>query len=343
MRSTRVTAAKDKKVRRSRRVCSGAEKNVEQGSDNKLQVPSKDQKLTIRKQTPLALANVQAFASESEQRRIQSVRDKLTAVAANGNPNSIEATIAVGQAVENGEEQFPIGSSTTERKMNKRKRQNLMPTPQSGRTATQQSPGSAGGETPRKRCCKSDLKRCLRIGDILENDRVDEGILRERNNGNKLLARFDGESFIDCDNGRKYNSLTSWVKDRMIELGVLSANSNISGWNYAVVKRTENGYEQTIAVRQLVEETKKKMQALHNGINLKIDAPSTTHNGNGNNAHFFRQNMPFAVNSSTFLRTSNSAIGLTASPVDKKALQERLQAMRQEMSLMEQQLYGDMN
>lgn len=105
-----------------------------------------------------------------------------------------------------------------------------------------------------KRCCKSDLKKCLRAGDIIENNRVPEHILKTYNDGKRLLAVFDGQNFVDLQTEKSYRSVTNWVKDRMLSLNKISTTSNISGWDYAIVHR--DGY--TTTLRLLVEETKQK-------------------------------------------------------------------------------------
>lgn len=100
-----------------------------------------------------------------------------------------------------------------------------------------------------KRCCKKDLKRCLRVGEILEVTRVDQHYLDEYNNGEKIRARFTGQNFFDLSKNTKYRSLSQWVKKRLVDVGALGVNSNISGWDFVAVER--DGRKQ--ALRMLVD------------------------------------------------------------------------------------------
>lgn len=158
----------------------------------------------------------------------------------------------------------------------KRKRKNLLPTPTSGLTATQIESAEQGGDggelTPLsgKRCCKSDLKRCLRVGDWIENIRVPRHILETRNGGKKLLAQFDGQNFIDYQTEKHYRSISDWIKQRMLDLGAISETSNISGWDYAVVHRDGR----TTTLRLLVEETKQKMELMRSTMKEQCQSQS---------------------------------------------------------------------
>lgn len=209
---------------------------AQQTSDNRVHIPNEQETLLSRKQTESRPSTLSAILSERG--------DKDTTT----NPQ--------------------IGKESQEQQVAKEKttRKNLLPTPTSGLTATQvnddDEDDAADASTPTsgKRCCKSDLKRCLRVGDWIENIRIPQHILKARNDGKKLLAQFDGQNFIDYQTEKKYRSISDWIKQRMIDLNAISETSNISGWDYAVVHREGR----TTTLRLLVEETKQKMEMMRN-------------------------------------------------------------------------------
>lgn len=100
-------------------------------------------------------------------------------------------------------------------------------------TSPSTSPSSCGT----KRCCKQDLKRCLRIGETVEIIRVEQHLLDRYNQGRKIRAQFTGNELYDLDQNRSYRSLSRWVKQRMVDVCALSPTSNISGWDFVSVIR----------------------------------------------------------------------------------------------------------
>jgi len=153
--------------------------------------------------------------------------------------------------------------------------------------AAQQAKASSSGQkrknmsadkTPKssktKRCCKRDLKLCLHVGDLIENIRVDPDTLREKNGNQRLLAEFDGENFIDCYTNESFRSISDWVKKRMVSMVIISPKSNISGWDYTVVHRDGT----KVALRLLVENTKKKMERMRQGVGAGTGTLSASSN-----------------------------------------------------------------
>ena len=225
-------------------------------SDNRLQVPKKVA-LSSRKQTFVLPTTVESVAVVTDFSAAPEKDSKLTRSLLPQQENTDEDSIGTGK--------------------NKRKR--VLPSPTSGLTATQTDGNKSSEEeddellTPSsKRCCKSDLKRCLRAGDLIENSRVPEHILKARNGGKKLLAQFDGQNFIDMQTEKSYRSITNWVKDRMLDLGKISTTSNISGWDYAIVHREGR----TTTLRLLVEETKQKADQMRAAMKEQRDGTFTS-------------------------------------------------------------------
>lgn len=313
-----------------------------------------------------ATGNVGVFAAAAERANIEAARAELMRASGDttknvfaasaaallptsddgaGAPNSIMQTIARGRAVEqNAHHQGatkPVSAAADSgnemRTGTKRKRKKLLPTPTSGLTATQLTPlaNSTGAVKPSpnsKRCCKSDLKRCLRVGDWIENIRVNRKILEERNGNQKLLAQFDGENFIDYQTEEHYRSISDWVKRRMVDLGALSPKSNISGWDYAVVHREEaNQKWTTTTLRLLVEQTKQKMEMMRS--NMKEQRSS----GGGSSNSIVSPLTPIQFGSSTptgFL--SSNQFGNT--PQAPQRPQQQPQQQQQQQQQQRQQL-----
>lgn len=100
-----------------------------------------------------------------------------------------------------------------------------------------------------KRCCKQDLKRCLKVGEILEVTRVEQHYLDAFNQGEKIRGRFTGNDIFDLTQNIPYRSLSKWVKKRLVDVGALGHKSNISGWDFVAVER--DGRKQSL--RMLVE------------------------------------------------------------------------------------------
>lgn len=100
-----------------------------------------------------------------------------------------------------------------------------------------------------KHYCKRDLKRTLRVGEIVEVTRVDQHYLDAHNNGERIQSRFTGEDFYDLHTNMTYRSVSEWVKKRMVDVGALGHKSNISGYDYCAVER--DGRKQ--ALRMIVD------------------------------------------------------------------------------------------
>lgn len=224
----------------------------------------------------------------------------------------------------------------------KRKRKNLLPTPTSGLTATQITDDGDAAEgdgddkdsaTPpsAKRCCKSDLKRCLRVGDWIENIRIPRRILEEKNGGKKLLAQFDGQNFVDYQTEKEYRSISDWIKQRMLDLGAISESSNISGWDYAVVHRDGR----TTTLRLLVEETKQKMELMRTTMKEQRQNPSplTPSICTGSSPHTSQQ-QKFLAPTVGLISNPNNGIS------NDVLLINRLQNARQQVSELESLLYA---
>ena len=197
-----------------------------------------------------------------------------------------------------------------------------------------------------KRCCKSDLKKCLRAGDIIENNRVPEHILKANNDGKKLLAMFDGQNFIDLQTEKSYRSVTNWVKDRMLSLGKISTTSNISGWDYAIVHRDNR----TTTLRLLVEETKQKADQMRAAMKEQREGTFTSPLVS---TMFSESTSPLLGSSSSAILKTTSLQSKTSQPTfgvsgfagflktqpTEEALHQRLVELRDQVSEVERMLY----
>ena len=208
--------------------------NVEQSSDNPTIVPlQQPATLQVRHQTRNKALRGKSATDEQQINRVLANISSLDPALVN---SSSSAPIVVSR-----NSPHEIGTTS-------RKRKNSEPSvgPSVASVVSGNVSASRGfsdeSESPsesanKKRFCKSDLQLCLRSTDIIENEHVSRQVLDEKNLGQPLTARFDGKKFIDNTTGQEYRSISSWVKRRMVDLGVLKASSNISGWNYAVVHR----------------------------------------------------------------------------------------------------------
>lgn len=106
-----------------------------------------------------------------------------------------------------------------------------------------------------KRCCKNDLKQCLRVGEMLVINRVEQHFLDKYNNGEKIRSRFTGNDFYDLSTHTPYRSLSKWVKKRLVDVGALGIKSNISGWDFVSVER--DGKKQSL--RMIVDNENEKI------------------------------------------------------------------------------------
>ncbi len=302
-------------------------------SDNRLQVLQKVP-LTSRKQTALqalgtsANESVALVSDFSERQQNKVSRSLLPAE---------QTTVAKDEEVE-------------VEKNKKRKR--VLPTPTSGLTATHEEKSNSDDDellTPSsKRCCKSDLKRCLRAGDLIENSRVPEHILKQRNGGKKLLAQFDGQNFIDMQTEKSYRSITNWIKERMMDMGKISTTSNISGWDYAIVHRDGR----TTTLRLLVEETKQKADQMRVAMKEQREGTftspmlSTMFNDSssgtlGSSSSNILYNKP-----QTQLKPTFGMSNLLATPAEvssEAALHQRLMDLRNQVAEVEHHLYVTRN
>lgn len=118
-----------------------------------------------------------------------------------------------------------------------------------GRRAMCQSHEASTPSPSTKRCCKKDLQRCVRVGEILEVTRVEQHYLDAFNQGEKISGRFTGSDIFDLTQNITYRSLSKWVKKRLVDVGALGHKSNISGWDFVAVER--DGRKQSL--RMLVE------------------------------------------------------------------------------------------
>lgn len=299
-------------------------------SDNRLQTPGKAL-LSVRKQTALP-----------------AIESNGVAIVSDFAPNVTSDSIStITENIKNCHNDTKLSRSLLpqEDSLKSKAIKHVLPTPTSGLTATKNSDSDNDDaddtmSSSSKRCCKSDLKRCLRAGDIIENSRVPENILKAHNGGKKLLAQFDGQNFIDLQTEKSYRSVTNWVKDRMMELGKLSKSSNISGWDYAIVHREGR----TTTLRLLVEETKQKADQMRAAMKDQRDGTftspmlSTSFNDSGNallgssSNSIFKQT-PQMIMTPTFgmpsVMTNNEL------PTEKAALYKRLTDLRQQVAEVE--------
>lgn len=341
--------------------------SVEQSSDNRILVPAKNEKLQMRKQTlnvadsdkiTASTGRLGVFGLAAERANIEAARAELAKSAANrqraavhSRPqtlSSIAKTIAAGKEV-----QSDAAQEAARQVSHKRKRKNLAPTPTSGITATKvttsadapRQSNSAVASSKNKRCCKSDLQRCLRIGDWIEISRVSEDKLAEKNGGNRLLAQFDGQNFIDHQTETKYRSLSSWVKRRMVDLGLLSPSSNISGWDYVVMHREEaDGTVSTKSLRVLVEQTKQKMQMMRRNMKEQYrKQPKSEFFGGSDMGQIAFASAPNALQlnrSATFeLPTAISLNDTVSAQAQTQSLHSQLLKAREQVAELEKQLY----
>lgn len=109
------------------------------------------------------------------------------------------------------------------------------------------SPPDASGN---KRACKRDLRAHLRINETVYVPHVDQALLDKYNGGEPIAARFTGDRFFDLSQQRSYRSLSSWVKQRLVDVRSLSPSSNISGWDRAAVRRKGR----KVALRMLIDD-----------------------------------------------------------------------------------------
>lgn len=109
--------------------------------------------------------------------------------------------------------------------------------------------GSQDESPPNKRACKRDLRQHLRVNELVFVPHVDQALLDKYNGGQPICARFTGDRFFDTYQQKHYRSLSSWVKQRLVDVRSLSPSSNISGWDRAAVRRDGR----KVALRMLID------------------------------------------------------------------------------------------
>lgn len=112
------------------------------------------------------------------------------------------------------------------------------------------SPSPSPDALGNKRACKRDLRAHLRVNETVYVPHVDQALLDKYNGGEPISARFTGDRFFDLSQQRSYRSLSSWVKQRLVDVRSLSPSSNISGWDRAAVRRKGR----KVALRMLIDD-----------------------------------------------------------------------------------------
>ena len=183
-----------------------------------------------------------------------------------------------------------------------------------------------------KRCCKKDLQRVLQIGEILELTRAEQHYLNEYNNGEKIRARFTGNGFYDLSKNMTYRSLSQWVKKRLVDVGALGVNSNISGWDFVAVKRGGKN----VALRILIDSEEEEGSSNEIEVDSRDQSPAlipTSFSGNVNNQFSIAERMAQLCQQPESSSNSSSPGAATARTADEltalcKSLREELNNAR---------------